>query len=498
MNTPQDNLHKEALKQLTKGIQKAAAMVLPTMGAAGSNVAIEIKEYPYHQVTNDGATIIAKLQLVDPIENMGLQFAKETAERSNNNSGDGSTTTLCLLDSILEEGIKSEVSSLAIKQSLDECLPLIEKSLDEQTTQITVDDIPSVAAIAGESEELAKTLGEIYKIIGKDGIIHLEGSGTYQTTFNLIEGVRFIDTGFLSPIMANDTEAREAGRKETKAIYHKPAILVTKRKISHLNDINPLLGALIAKEVKDLIIFTDDMDSDVARMLIELQKNPKRSINILIIKAPTLWKPYVFEDFAKITGSTIVEDSTGVTFKNLQLDHLGTCDTIIVDKEETTVIGISDISDHIEELKKNGMTDDKLRLSWLSTKTAILKLGAKSETELTYLRLKAEDAIWSSRTALAHGVVAGGGVALRNASETMPDTIGGRILKVALKAPITQNCANMDVKIPDNFGDDIIDSALIVKNAIKNALGIASTILTISSAITLPPEKPKEANPFPF
>lgn len=510
-----DNIQESALPLLAKGISKAAAIVGSTMGPKGANVLLEHKLSPFHQLTNDGATILKAIELTDPIEKIGLGFLKEAAERSNGNSGDGSSTTTILLNAILEEGIKTGVSTLEIKNSLDECLPIIEESIRNQTRTITVEDIPAVARIAGEDEELATTLGEIYKTIGKDGIIHLEGSGSYDTSYSLIEGVRFVDTGYLSPYMAND---------RNKAIYEKPKILVTKNKIANVKDIDLILQALIAQGEKSIVIFTDDMDSNVARVLIELQKNPQRSINLLIIKAPTLWKGYVFEDFAKITGATIIEDASGTSLGNkFRLDWLGTCDTLIVDKEETTVIGISDIGEHIKELTEEGSRDSKLRLSWLTTKTAILKLGAKSETELSYRLLKAEDAIFSAKLALKHGVVAGGGVALRNVSKLMPDTIGGNILREALCRPAMQIIANAGGDEGTNIflpiGTDladygfnsqtrewvkmidagIVDASSVVLNAVKNSLGIASTLLTTSSVILLPEEKQvPQSSPFPF
>lgn len=534
-----DNIHEDALPKLAEGVRKAAAIVAQTMGPKGKNVDVQTKLYPYHQVNNDGATILKAIELADPIEAIGLSYLKEAADRSNGNSGDGSSTTTVLLDAMLQEGIKTGNSTLEIKQSLDECLPIIERSITEQTRQITVEDIPAVARIAGENEELAKTLGQIYKTIGKDGIIHLEGSGTYETSFSLIEGVRFADTGFLSPDLAYDEQAEKDGRTSKRAVYQNPTILITKNKIERDDDINPLLGALIARGDKTLVIFTDDMESKMAKKLIELQKEPKRSINVLIIKAPWLWKTYVYEDFAKITGATIIEDSTGTSLgKRFNLDWLGTCETLICDKEETTVIGIKDISEHIRELESDGSEDSKRRLSWLTTKTAVLKLGAKSETELSYLRLKAEDAIFSSRAALKHGIVAGGGSCLWRASQFMPDTIGGNILRVALLAPMNQIIENAGNPIPDNyhneagevmhvkdifttkkiyhhtdsigfdaknnkitdmFEDGIVDAASIVLGAVRNSLGIASTLLTTSSVITLPPEKEiAVSSPFPF
>lgn len=494
-----DNIYQYALPRLAEGVRKITAIVAPTMGPKGSNVTIESKLYPYSQTINDGSTIIKSIVLVDTVERIGGSYLQQAADRSNANSGDGSSTTCVLLNSILEEGIKTGINSLELKQSLDACLPIIEQSLHEQTRQITVSDIPAVAEIAGENKELATVLGEIYQTIGKDGIIHLEGSGTYHTSYSLIEGVRFTDTGYLSPYMANTGK---------KAIYEKPTILVTKNKISHINDINPLLAALEQQGKKDLVIFTDDMDSGVARILIEAHQ--KGLLNILIIKAPTLWKSYVFEDFATCVGATIIEDASGTKLgKEMKLSWLGTCDKIIVDREETTIIGIADISEHIKELE--GTVDSKLRLSWLTTKTAILKLGAKSETELSYLLLKAEDAIHSSRLALKHGILPGGGLALLKASNVMPDTIGGKILRTSLTQPFQQLITNSGIMgdgifdISGNTGFDaktglkvdmfeanIVDASAIVLGAIRNALGIASTLLTTSSVITIPPPSAEE------
>ncbi len=517
MNTT-DNTYKYALPRLAEGIRKACDMVAPTMGAAGTNAILQHKLPPFHLLTNDGATIVKAIELSDPIENIGLGFLKEAVERSNSNSGDGSTTTTILLNAILQEGIKSGVSTLEIKQSLDECLPLIEKSIDEQTRKITIEEIEDVALIAGESDSLAKTLSAIYSNIGADGIIHLEGSGTYDTQYSIIDGVRFAGTGYLSPYMAYNQDTEKADKK---ALYHKPKILVTKKKIEKIGDIEPLLSALIAQNEKSLAIFTDDMDSNVARAMIELQKSEKRSINILIIKASVLWKNYVFEDFAKVVGATIIEDAAGTSLgTKMNLDWLGTCETLLCDKEETTVIGTADIQGHLKDIQLDESlpTDDKaIRLSYLKTKTAILKLGAKSETELSYLRLKCEDAIHSCRLALQGGIVAGGGVALLNAALRLPQTVGGKILVHALGSPFEQIRTNAGMKdkllpaekptfglnaktgeIMDMFDAGIVDAALVVKGAIRNALGIASTLLTTSSVVLLPEEPPKQSNPFPY
>lgn len=522
MNTQfRTNIHQSALRGLANGIDLATQVVKKTLGPKGTNVAIEIDLPPYSITTNDGATIIQAIQMEDPLEKRGLAFLKEGVTRSNTNSGDGSTTTCVLLNSILQEALKQGEVSVALKESLDECLPIIERSIDEQKKLITADEVESVATIAGESVSLGKTLARIYKVIGKEGIIHLESSGTYDTSYSFIDGVRF-NAGYLSPYMVHDEIAKKEGRKENKAVYENPAILVTKRKIGHLNDINPLIEALTNEGKKDLVIFTDDMDSGVASVMIRAHK--EHIINILIIPCPVLWKSYIFEDFAKVTGATIVEESSGINFKNLELGHLGTCGRITTDREETVITGIADISEHIAELKEKSDQDSLLRLSWLTTKTAILKLGANSETELTYLRLKAEDAINASKLALEDGIVVGGGLALLNAARQLPETIGGRILVEALQEPIRQILANGGVdftplknvlietigydakndKAVDMYEAQIVDSAKIVKNAIRNALGIASTIITVSTVISIPPKTPEQiaaeglANKRPF
>jgi chaperonin GroEL len=509
MEIGKDNIHLNSLPKMALGIKKATDVVRVTMGAAGKNVSIEQELYPYTSVLNDGATIIKAIELDDAVEAQGLSFVKEAVDRSNNNSGDGSTTTCVLLDAILDEGIKSGVSSMEIKRSLDECLPVIEASLRDQSKPVTVDDIPMVARIAGESEILATTLGDIYKTIGADGIVEIEPSGTYDTSFSLVDGVRFVRTGYLSPWMVHDEDASKRGAKETRAVYEKPAVLVTKRKITHINEINPILGALQAQNKNTLVIFCDDMDSNVAALLVELHKS--KTFNVTIVKAPTIYKGYVFDDFAKVTGATVVEDTNGVTFKNFKLDYLGTCSKIIVTRDETTVVDIADITDHIEALRLEDTEDAKRRICWLKTKTAILKIGAKSETELSYLRYKAEDAVHSSRLALEGGIVAGGGVALLNAAAIMPDTIGGNILRSALSMPMKQIIANTgkDVSISqdrqplagydakenvwrDMIESGIVDSTIVVRQAIRNALGIASTLLTTASVITLPKRDEKD------
>jgi chaperonin GroEL len=389
-------------------------------------------------------------------------------------------------------------------------MPVIEKEIDAQTRQISIAEVENVASVAGKSKEKGRILREIYEQIGIDGIIYPQGNFSFDgvTKYAITEGIKFKNTGFLSDSMVHDEEAVKLNEKPKKAIYFNPTILVTKRKINTINEIEPLLKTLTEQNKKDLVIFTDDMDSGVASMLIAAHKN--KVLNCLIIKAPTVYKNSVFQDFAKCTGATIVEDGTGITFKNLPLSALGTCGVLITDAEETKIIGTQDISDHIAELKTKTDVESQLRVCLLTAKTAVLEIGAMSETDLSYHRLKYEDAIGSSYRALNSGIVMGGGIALLNVANKLPDTVGGRILKKALTKPFEQLCENSLIvpdydKIGGEMGYDLVlgeivnmfekglvDSAQVVKNEVKNAVGIASTAITTPYLITLPVKTPEQ------
>lgn len=479
---------KKAMKGMMKGISIATEAIRMSYGPSGCNAAVENEFYPFHMVANDAQTIIQAIQAEGKLEKRGLAFLKELSDKANKDSGDGRKTTCIIAEEILKAASSSGISGISLKKELDSLIPFIETKINERKKTISEAGIGAVAAIAGESEETGRLLQEIYERIGKDGIIIPEASDSYSTSWSVIEGVRLAGTGYLSPYMAHDEDARKDGRPETKAVYENPIVLVTKRKIEKDSEIASLIDASV-NTGKPLVIFTDDMDSGVAFRMIATHK--AKAAKLLIIKAPVLWKGYVFEDFAKVTGSTIVEDAAGVNFKNLQMSHLGTCEKLIVDKDETLIIGGADISGHIASLRSEGSSDSKLRLSWLATKTCILKLGANSESELSYIRLKCEDAINSSRLALRDGTVEGGGKCLDSIADEMPDTAAGNILRTALKAPLAQNLANMG-KSEADWGEEILDAAAVAKNAVRNAISLASTILTTGIVISFPDKTPEQ------
>lgn len=495
-----DNIYlgTEAREKLMSGINKAVEAVKKTYGAAGSNALIQAPEYPGHRISNDGIRIIEAIKLDDPIEQIGVNLVKENSTRSNSQSGDGSTTAAILLQAILQEGAKQkDISPMELKKQLEECMPMIEKAIDDQTKQITPDEVGKVATIAAESEFLGNTIQEIYKIIGKDGIIELEPSKTYDTVYEVGKGIKLRNAGFLAPYMANEG---------MRAVYTRPLILITKQKIQTIPEIDPILQQ-VSKSKSELVIFCEDVDMKVVQYF--AKAHFEGIFKVLVIKAPTLWKDWLYEDFAKITGATIIDPTQGTTLKRFQLSQLGTCDKLIATRDETTILGIKDISDHLRSLEELAKDDNqiKLRIAWLNTAAATLKLGAKTEVELSHLMDKAEDARNSAYMALQGGVVKGGGTVFLFAEDSLPNTVGGNMLSRALQMPVRQICSNagfpemvlgkddfsgnrgFDAKkkeFVDMWETGILDPAMTAKNAVRNAISVASIVLTADTVITLP------------
>ncbi len=474
----------ELKTKLIAGVNKCVDTIKSSYGPSGSNAIIESELYPFHLTTNDGKAIVSNIHLADPIENMGANIAKEVADKSDKESGDGRKTSMILLQAILQEGAKVKADPMEIKRSLDECLPIILKSIDDQTKQIGVEDIGSIAETASESKELGKTFQEIYQKIGKDGIIELENSGLPTTFYDITEGVRLLNCKMMYPYMADEDKNR-------KAVFNFPYVLITKQKISNIRELDSILTQVKNKGKGELVIFCEDIDLSVSQALAFLHQGLTPTgesipqFKTLVIKAPTLWKDWIYEDFSKITGATIIDPTQGKTLKNFQFNWLGYCDKIITDKEQTIVLGTRDISDHLKVLEELNTDDGRLRIARLKTKTAILKLGANSESELSYIRGKALDGRNASYLALQGGVVEGAGISLVNATETLDGKgIGNEILGQALLYPYKQIKQNVNVDALDEV-DEVQDPAIVVKNAIINALSVASTILTTKTAITL-------------
>lgn len=507
-----DNLYtgQEVRDKMIAGIQKIASAVGGTMGTGGSNAIIEAIESPGHMVTNDGFTIASSIMLADPIENMGKNILLESINRANKASGDGSSTTCVLTSAIIQEGLKhlDEASPMEIKKSLEDCIPLIEESINKQKREITVDEVGKVASISAEDEGIGNTIQEIYKTIGKDGIIHWDISKTAEDTYTIGQGITVEGAGYYSPYMC---DAEEGGQSTNQVRIKNATILLTKQKISTAGDFEDMFSSLDKKGVKDIVVFCDEVDPLVVPDIIKTRM--MRGFRAVLIKMPTLWKDLWYADIAKATGATVIDAVAGLSLKSANMTHLGKVDHIIVTKEDTYLDGIKDVSEHIKVLEEDGTDEGKLRASRLNTKTARYYVGAHSDSALSYRRLKVEDAISAAWQALNGGIVAGGGVALLNVSKQLSDNIGGNILKEALKSPFNQiihNAGYKDVdilgvgthgidtrtkKTVNMFDAGIIDPANIVMNCCKNAISVAASILTANVIVSLPREDVQLAQP---
>lgn len=519
-----DNLYtsKETTEKLMNGIRKVADAVGSTMGTGGSNAVIEAIESPGHLMTNDGWTIANSILLSDPIEDMGRKILLEAINRANKSSGDGSSTTCVVTRATLEEGMKhmADNHKMVIKRSLEECIPLIEESIKKQTRQITSpSQIEQVATISSEDPEIGKRIAEIYQQIGNSGIIHWDISKTAEDSYQIGTGITVEGATYYSPYMC---DAAETGQNTNYIRLANPHILVVKQKITSVSDFSRIGAELNGKEVKDLIVFAEDADPLIVPDL--LKTRLMRGFRIVIVKMPVIWRDQWYEDLCKATGAKFIDSSAGVYLKDATMEHVGRVGNILITKDDTFLDGIQNVDQHLAALELEGTDNARQRMARLNTKTARYFVGAHSDSALSYRRLKVEDAISAAYHALNGGIVAGGGVALFNAARELPqDSIGAKILRESLMYPSLQIMRNSGVpehearnnlatcsigsesafegfdtstgKIVDMFEAGIVDPAPVVLNAVKNAISVAATILTINTLVTMPrddePQQPQ-------
>jgi chaperonin GroEL len=496
----QDNLYtgEEVRHRLISGIKKVAAAVGSTMGSKGSNAVIQAIEMPGYLNTNDGATILQSIELADPIEELGRKILLEAVSRANKQSGDGSSTTTVLTAAIIEEGTKytPEYSAIDIKRSLEDCLPLVEQAIKAQSHEITEDTVAQVTTISAEDEDIGNRIAEIYKQIGKDGIIHWDISKTTDDSYSIGSGITIHDAGYISPYMC---DATDTGQNTNQIRLKNPRILVTKQKIASAADFNDIAAQLFQENVKDFVVFADEVEPLVVPDIIKTRM--VRGFRIIIVKMPTIWKDEWFEDLALATGARTVDPAAGLPLKEVKLTDLGTCSDIVITKTDTFIDGVKDLTAHITKLQEEATEATLHRASRLNTKTARYYVGAPSESALSYRRLKVEDAISAAYQALHGGIVPGAGNAM--ACVELPDTVGGKILNKALKAPMYQIMENAGIvtaeKPEQGYGYDtrtrervnlieagIVNPTNVEVNAVRNAISVAATLLSAPTVVTLP------------
>lgn len=517
----------DARKSMLKGVNTLADAVCITLGPKGRNVVLE-KSYGSPLITNDGVSIAKEIELEDKFENMGARLVKEVSEKTNDVAGDGTTTATVLAQAMIKEGVKNVAAGadpMAMKRGIDKAV----KSAVEELKTISVpvngkDDIARVASISANNDEVGELIAEAMEKVSKDGVITIEESKTSTTQLNVVEGMQF-DKGYVSPYMVTDTEKMEA-------IVDNPYILITDKKISNIQEILPLLEALMQQSGK-LVIICDDIEGEALSTLV---LNKLRGVlNVVAVKAPGFGdkRKAMLQDIAILTGGEVITSDLGLELKDTQIEQLGRARQVKVQKENTIIVdGSGDkqqIADRVGQIKaqinetkseydKEGLQE---RLAKMAGGVAVIEVGAATETEMKDKKLRIEDALSATKAAVEEGIVAGGGTALINVVPAVEKTVneltggeklGAEIVLKSLEEPVKQIARNAGLEpavIADNVkksevgvGFDaskeeyvdmkkagIVDPTKVTRSALQNAASIASMVITTESLVTDIPEK---------
>ena len=524
-------LFDEAARQaLLKGVQKLTRAVAATLGPKGRNVVLD-KKFGSPTVTKDGVTVAKEIELECPYENMGAQMVREVASKTSDIAGDGTTTATVLAEAIYREGLKNVTAG---------CNPIslqrgIQKAVDAAVDQLAkiakkVKDKEEIKQVATVSANWDTTIGEIIADamdkVGKDGTITVEEAKSIETTLDVVEGMQF-DKGYLSPYFVTDAESMEAKIEDAY-------ILNYEKKISSLKDLLPLLQK-VSNAGKPLLIIAEEVEGEALATLVV--NKLRGTIQVCAVKAPGFGdrRKAMLEDIAILTGGKCITEDLGIKLESLELADLGRAKTILVDKENTTIVEgygkSSEIQGRVNQIRRqieettSDYDKEKLqeRLAKLAGGVAIIKVGAATETEMKEKKARVEDALHATRAAVEEGIVPGGGVALIRclpAIEALKlqgdEQIGADIVKRAIEAPIRALVANAGVEgsivvqeVKKRKGNEgynvatgvyedlvkagVVDPKKVTRSALQNASSIAGLLLTTECLITELPEKAKPA-----
>jgi len=523
----------DARQKIASGVRKLADAIRVTMGPKGRNAIIE-RSYGSPIVTNDGVTIAQEISFEDKFENMGAQLAKEVATKTNDTAGDGTSTATILADAIIREGLKNVTAGgnpIAIKNGIDAAVAMIVKELEKMAVDVNSNErIEQVATISAQSSEVGKIIAEVFAAVGTSGVVTVEEGQTMGLEKDIVEGMQF-DNGFLSPYMISDPEHMSAEIKNAK-------ILITDKKITNIQEILPLLEAVVQSGDKNLVIIAEDVESEALATLIV--NKLRGTFNVLAVKAPGFGdrRKAILQDIAVLTGGRVISSEVGIKLENATLEDLGYAKKVVSTKDNTTIVdGAGDkkaIENRVKEIEreidnsKSSYDKEKLaeRRAKLGGGVAVIKVGAATEVELKEKKHRIEDAVLATKAASEEGIVAGGGTALLRAAQKLSDlklsdeeNVGIDIVKKALEAPIKQIVENAgfdgavvanDVlrsknpndgfdaakgEIKDLIKAGIIDPKKVTRSALQNAASIAGTFLTTETAIVDLPEKEKHEHP---
>jgi chaperonin GroEL len=522
---------EEAARQaLLKGVNKLARAVIATLGPKGRNVVLD-KKFGSPTVTKDGVTVAKEIELEDPYENMGAQMVREVASKTSDAAGDGTTTATVLAEAIYAQGLKF-VTAGANPISIQRGITKAVETAVEQLAKISkkVKDKEEIKQVATVSANWDATIGEIIADamdkVGKDGTITVEEAKSIETTLDVVEGMQF-DKGYLSPYFVTNAETMEAKLEDAY-------ILIFEKKISSLKDLLPLLEK-VAKVGKPLLIISEEVEGEALATLVV--NKLRGTINVCAVKAPGFGdrRKAMCEDIAILAGGKFISEDLGIKLENIQLEDLGRAKSIVVDKENTTIVEghgkSSEIQGRVNQIRRqieettSDYDREKLqeRLAKLAGGVAVINVGAATETEMKEKKARVEDALHATRAAVEEGIVPGGGVALLRCLPALDslklggdEQIGVDIVKRAIEEPLRALAANGGVEgsivvqeVKKRKGNDgynvatgeyedlvkagVVDPKKVTRSALQNAASIAGLLLTTECLITELPEKDKPA-----
>ncbi|KKW35563.1 chaperonin GroL [Candidatus Adlerbacteria bacterium RIFCSPHIGHO2_01_FULL_54_23] len=529
--------NERARRALKAGVDKAAGAVKVTLGPRGRNVALD-KGYGGPTITNDGVSIAKEISFKDKFENMGAELVKEVASKTNDIAGDGTTTSVVLLQALVEEGMKhteAGLSAMGVRAGIERATQEAVAALKALSKKIQSDEeVRQVATIAAESEEIGAKIAEVIKKVGKDGVVTVEESQSLEIESEIVEGMEF-DRGYVSAYMVTDPSRMEA-------VFKDPYILITDKKISSVQEILPLLEKIAQSGKKDLVIIADDVEGEALATFVV--NKLRGTFNVLAVKAPGYGdrKKEMLADIATVTGAQVISDEQGIKFDNATLAMLGRAGKVIATKDNTVIVGGKGGKKEIEarvaqiraqkEQTTSKFDKEKLdeRLAKLMGGVAVIRVGAATETEMKYLKLKIEDAVNATKAAVEEGIVPGGGVALVKAMHKVAEQfekqkdkmnederVGYEVLLKALERPLRQIAQNagfdpgvavlkvyeskgnagydarMGQVVPDVITAGIIDPVKVTRTALERAASAAAILLTTEAAIAEEPKEEKDA-----
>ena len=518
-----------ARRSLKRGVDRLADAVKVTLGPKGRNVVLD-KKFGAPTITNDGVTIAREVELEEPFENMGAQLLKEVATKTDDVAGDGTTTAVVLGQALVTEGLKNVTAGanpMIVKRGLDKAVERVVEELRKNARPVdNREQIAAVAAISAADPEVGETIAEVMDKVGKDGVITVEEGQSLGLEKEYTEGMQF-DRGYISPYFVTNPDRMEA-------VLENPAILVTDKKISSIQELLPALEKAV-QQGKPLFVVAEDVDGEALATLVV--NKLRGTVNVLAVKAPGFGdrRKEMLRDMAILTGAGVISEELGRKLDSVQPEDFGSARRVVATKDDTTIVDgagdaeeikgrMTQIKAQVEETTSD-YDREKLqeRLAKLAGGVAVIKVGAATEVELKEKKHRIEDALSTTRAAVEEGIVAGGGTALVQAIPALDElklegdeNIGVNILRRALEAPVRQIAENagqegsvivsavkqqavghgydaLKGEYVDMFEKGIVDAAKVTRSALQHAASIAGMVLTTETLVTDMPEKEKAA-----